>query len=401
MSLGRSSAKKMRVSSTQSHSGVGTLAIPASALSETPMPHTSNGSCTFNSISAVSSYPQTPLFAPSPGLINSSTMSAVSTTGTRSPLSQSTQFHFHMPSPCSVPLPPSAIDLASVPTTCADGSVASYPMGGAFFGGPLSGNGSDAASANGIEGATFFSADTAAIMTTGSDSSMYNVRRSNMPSRISWHGPDSMTQEFASAHHHQHPAKIDMSMGLEASDLGLSMFAEGRSHGVNVGANNNSNNVSASSADWSMLAGIPAPTHAHMHDETTAATEFSMNAPLQNMGGMSVGVAQVSNHGSTDGYQNQTHHQHHSYHHHQQQHSRPVGLMAVDVMVPASADNCNSSGNGNGNSGIMSFYDEMIRDSASLMNVFGQDLSGWQCPTKTNTIDPAALCAVDPEANPL
>ncbi|KAJ1943133.1 hypothetical protein EC988_006312 [Linderina pennispora] len=56
---------------------------------------------------------------------------------------------------------------------------------------------------------------------------------------------------------------------------------------------------------------------------------------------------------------------------------------------------------GHGNQGFLALYDEMLRDPTSLMSVLGQDLAGWQCPSKTSTIDPAALCAVDPEATTL
>ncbi|KAJ1901289.1 Forkhead box protein L1 [Coemansia sp. IMI 209127] len=391
MSLGRSSAKKMRVSSSHSHNGVAMLPISASALSSVSMAHVSAASA-FSNIPAISSYPHTPSFAPSPapympspGLMHHPSSMPVINADMRTPLNQSAQFNFHMPSPCSIPLSLSAIDMASVPTTSADGGVACYPMGGAFFGGPFAGSGADSVAATGIEGTALFSPDNASMGSSG-DSSIFNARRSNVPSRISWHGPESMTQAFATVQQQQHPNGMGMPMGLEHTDLGLSVFTDGRSQGMSVGVDNS---VSASPADWAMMAGIPVSAHVH---EVAVAADLSMNASLQNMCALD---SQTPTNCSFDCYQQQQIHQQ------QQPHPRMVGLSAVDATVPASAGSCNGSSNANGNPGIMSFYDEMIRDPASLMNVFGQDLSGWQCPTKTNTIDPAALCAVDPEANTL
>ncbi|KAJ2557774.1 Forkhead box protein I2, partial [Coemansia sp. RSA 1933] len=404
MSLGRSSAKKMRLSSSHSHNGAAMLPMSAAALSSASMVHVSAASA-FSNISAMSSYPHTPSFAPSPapyapspGLVPHPSSIPVINTDIRTPLNQSAQFSFHMPSPGSIPLPLSAIDLSSVQTASTDGGVTGYPMGGAFFGGPFAGSGADSVAATGIDGTTLFTHDNANI-STGSDSSIYNGRRSNnMPSRISWHGPESMTQAFATVQqqqqqqHHQNmqqhnPNGMGMPMGLEGTDLGLSMFADGRSQGMGAGVDNS--NVSASPADWAMMAGIPVSAHTH---EAAVAADLSINASLQNMGGICTLDNQTPTNGSFDCYNHQPQ---------QQPQSRMVDLPAVDATVPAGADNCNGSSNGAGNHGIMSFYDEIIRDPASLMNVFGQDLSGWQCPTKTNTIDPAALCAVDPEANPL
>ncbi|KAJ1988393.1 Forkhead box protein L1 [Coemansia sp. RSA 1358] len=392
MSLGRSSAKKMRMSSSQSHSGAAGLSSSASSSAALMAPTGSAAAVSaFSNIPAFS-YPQTPSFAPSPApfipspaLMSTASMSVVNT-ATQTPLHQSAQFQFHMPSPCSIPLPMSAMDVASVPTTSGNSNTGSYPMGAAFFGGPLGGD--PVASAN-IDGVSLFSADTTSMGTT-SDGTIYTSRRSNVPSRISWHGPESMTQAFANLQqqHHQHSSNnMGMSMGLDSADLGLSMFADGRSQVMNLSTDNS---VNASPAEWAVFTGMPAPTHA---SSVAAAAELSIHAPS---------LHQINSMGAIDAH-TANGNQQQQFHHHQQQQSRMAGLSAIDAAAPVNADNCNSSsnGNGNGNQGILAFYDEMIRDPTSLMNVFGQDLSGWQCPTKTNTIDPAALCAVDPETNSL
>ncbi|KAJ2163103.1 Forkhead box protein L1 [Coemansia sp. RSA 552] len=337
MLTGHGSTKKMRVSTSQGHPGIScasSTALNSSALM----------------------YSQTPSFAPSPvpymaspALMSTTPMSVVST-GSHTPLNQSGQFQFHMPSPCSVPLPMSAMDLASAPT--AGGP---YGIGGAFMGPPGTHIG-DSASV-GIDGAPLFGD----IASAGSDGAYGTRRPSNLQPRVSWHGSESVSQAFG-GHHPQlsqqrsHPNSLGMSIGQESVDMGLAMAGSAGHMSMD------GHDTSAAAVDWSMLAGMPVPQ--------AMPADMEMHTPhLHHMSSISTIDA-----GS----------------------SIPQGQQrSVDMSVGE-----HPVGPNNGQ-GIMTIYDEMLRDPSSIMNVFGQDLSGWQCPTKTNTIDPAALCAVDPETSSL
>ncbi|KAJ2575390.1 hypothetical protein GGH95_003774 [Coemansia sp. RSA 1836] len=165
----------------------------------------------------------------------------------------------------------------------------------------------------------------------------------------------------------------------EHGDVGFSMMGEG--HPMAMVADGNINH---SPVDWTMFAGISAPP---------AVPDFPHHTPQ---------LHHVSSAGSIDIHNNGGSNSHHHHHH---GHSHSIGQPRVASMsameVAASGAMAASGCDGSNGQGIMSFYDEMLRDPSSLMTVFGQDISGWQCSAKTNTIDPAALCAVDPEANTL
>ncbi|KAJ2665854.1 hypothetical protein IW148_001418 [Coemansia sp. RSA 1199] len=333
---GRGSTKKMRVSSSQSHMNIASMAsaVPGGV--------------------SMMSYPPTPSFVPSPymaspALMSTTPMSVVST-GTHTPLNQPAQFQFHMPSPCSMPLPMSGMDMASVP---ANNNMGPYGFGGAFMG-PHTAHMGGAAGQVGIDGTPLFGD------VSSTHDPLYATRRTNLQPRISWHGTESMNQAFAGLQHpgqHCHPNSLGVTMGSESVDIGLTMLGDG--HGSMCMAGDGT--VNASPVDWAMLAGMSASQQ--------MTTDMSMNTPqLHHMS--SISTIDASSSGP-----------------HSEQ--RPTGASSSDA---ASASN---------GPGIMALYDEVLRDSTSLMNVFGQDLSGWQCPTKTNTIDPAALCAVDPDSSSL
>ncbi|KAJ2819807.1 hypothetical protein IWW50_005324 [Coemansia erecta] len=339
---GRNATKKMRVSSSQSHMNI------ASMSAVTP-----GGA-------SMMSYPQTPSFVPSPApymaspaLMSATPMSVVSTAA-HTPLNQPAQFQFHMPSPCSMPLPISAMDMASVPANNAGGP---YGIGSAFMG-PHTAHLGEAAHA-GIDGTPMFGD---AVSTSDP---LYATRRSNMHPRISWHGSESMNQAFAGLQHpgqQCHPNSLGVTMGPESMDIGLTMLGDG--HGGMCMAGDGA--VNTTPVDWAMFAGMSAPH--------PIQTDMSMNTPqLHHMSSISTIDA------SSSGPQSQ---------------QRPAGTSGIDAAATTSAGSASGPG-------IMALYDEVLRDSSSLMNVFGQDLSGWQCPTKTNTIDPAALCAVDPDTSSL
>ncbi|KAJ2617896.1 hypothetical protein H4S08_000131 [Coemansia sp. RSA 1365] len=349
-------SKKMRVSSSQSHMGMVSLT--------TMVPHNVS----------IMSHPQTPSFAPSPSLMSATPMTMVNT-AVHTPMSQPAQFQFHMPSPCSVPLPISAMDLASVPVPC--DSNGPHSINGGFMGPPSTAFG-DVASA-GIDGATLFS-DNANI---GNDS-FYSARRTPMQSRISWHGPESINHAFADMqqqqqmqmqyHQYSQHSSLGVTMPGESINMGLAMLGDGSGNLCMAG----DSGANAPSVDWTMLANMPAP-------QTMSAGDMVVTTPhLHHMSSISTIDAQSNNGGP-----------HNHYHHQpQQQQQRAEGAADVDPTVTG------VSGSANGH-GMVALYDEMLRDPSSIMNVFGQDLSGWQCTTKTNTIDPAALCAVDPESNTL
>ncbi|KAJ1661328.1 putative Forkhead box transcription factor, partial [Coemansia sp. RSA 25] len=361
---GRKSAKKMRMSSSQSH---------LSLVSAMAQPGMLSGS-------AVMSHSQAP-FAPSPvyhhhqspALVCATPMSIVST-GAHTPLHPPAQFQFQMQPQCSVPMPMSAMDLASVPAT-------NGPYMGSFvgpFGEPVASM--DSAGYFGDSG-------------NGSSSdAMYGPRRTNVPSRLSWHGPESMTQAFVNLQQHQQhqqqqhsgfhmqhqpqpirqASSLGVSMGApEHGDVGFSMMGEG--HPMAMVADGNINH---SPVDWTMFAGISAPP---------AVPDFPHHTPQ---------LHHVSSAGSIDIHNNGGSNSHHHHHH---GHSHSIGQPRVASMsameVAASGAMAASGCDGSNGQGIMSFYDEMLRDPSSLMTVFGQDISGWQCSAKTNTIDPAALCA--------
>ncbi|KAJ2310089.1 Forkhead box protein L1 [Coemansia sp. RSA 2705] len=339
---GRNATKKMRVSSSQSHMGL------ASMSSMVP------GGVT------MMSYPQTPSFVPSPApymaspALMSATPMSVAGSGTHTPLNQPAQFQFHMPSPCSMPLPISAMDLASVPAH----NGAPYGLGSAFMG-PQTAHYGDAGSA-GMDGAPLFG-----DMASANDP-LYAARRTNVQPRISWHGSENINHTFSGMHPHPHhqpsqhyPANsLGVTMGPESVDIGLTMLGDGH-NGMCVGSDGV---VNTAPVDWTMLAGMSAPQ--------PMAADMSMTTPqLHHMSSISTIDA------GSSGPQSQ---------------QRPADSEASTASTAATSG-----------PGLMALYDEVLRDSSSLMNVFGQDLAGWQCPTKTNTIDPAALCAVDPETNSL
>ncbi|KAJ2852716.1 Forkhead box protein L1 [Coemansia brasiliensis] len=341
---GRNATKKMRVSSSQSHGGIASI------------------STTFSNVSMVQ-YPQTPSFAPSPApymaspaLMSANSMS-VASTASHTPLNQPAQFQFHMPSPCSMPLPISAMDLASIPANNASGP---YGIGSAFVG-PHTTQFGDAASGT----MTPLFGDVA-----NTNDPLYAARRTNMPPRISWHGSESMNQAFNSLHHPgQQPCQVNslgVTMGPESMDIGLTMLGDGH-NGICMA---NDGTVNASPMDWAMLAGMSAPQ--------AMSADMAMNTPqLHHMSSISTIDA------TSSGPQSQ---------------QRSVDVSHAETAAAAVAA---TTAEANGGQGIMALYDEVLRDSSSLMNVFGQDMSGWQCPTKTNTIDPAALCAVDPDTSSL
>ncbi|KAJ2712647.1 hypothetical protein H4R19_002650 [Coemansia spiralis] len=347
---GRNSCKKMRVSSSQNHHA---NAAPVSSMVLGGVP--------------VMSYPQTPMFAPSPGLMNASPMSmSVVTSAMHTPLNQPAAFQFHMPSPCSMPMPVSAMDLASAPA----GAGGPYGFGGAHMG-PSAVSMVDGASA-GVDGVGLFS-----DVHNGSGDPLCATRRAHMQPRISWHGTDSMHHALATLQHqqqhHQHqPRALSNSLGVtmpgEPVDMGLGMLGDAGA-AMCMGAEHA---VGALPVDWAMLANMPA--HSAM------PVDMSVHTPhLHHVSSIS-SIDAHSIHGGL-------HDQHHA-----------GDASGVNGGLPASEA---AASGGTQNSGFMAFYDEMLRDPSSLMTVFGQDLAAWQCPPKTNTIDPAALCAVDPESSAL
>ncbi|KAJ2746981.1 hypothetical protein GGI20_000877 [Coemansia sp. BCRC 34301] len=355
----RKSAKKMRVSSSQSHTSlVSAMAQPGMLSSSVIMSHSQ------------ASFAPSPVYHhQSPALVCATPLSIVST-GTHTPLHPPPQFQFQMQPQCSVPMPMSAMDLASVPAT-------NGPYMGPFvgpFGEPVTS----------IDSAGYFGDNG----NGSSNDGMYGARRTNVPSRLSWHGPESMTQAFVNLHqqqnsgfHIQHPpqpirqaSSLGVSIGApEHGDINFSMMGEG--HAMAMGADGS---INPSPVDWTMFAGISAPP---------AGPDFPHHTPQ---------LHHVSSVGSIDIHSNSSHNHGHS---HNIGQPRVASMSAMEVAASGAmtATGCE----GSNSQGIMSFYDEMLRDPSSLMSVFGQDLSGWQCPTKTNTIDPAALCAVDPEATTL
>ncbi|KAJ2889573.1 hypothetical protein IWW38_004624, partial [Coemansia aciculifera] len=260
---GRKPAKKMRVSSSQSHMGlVSAIAQPSMLSSNNVMSHPQ------------SSFAPSPAYHhhhqhqhQSPALVCATPMSIVST-GTHTPLHPPAQFQFQMQPQCSVPMPMSAMDLASVPATN------SGPYMGSFvgpFGEPIAS----------MENVGYFGDN-------GSGSNgdvMYGSRRPNVPSRLSWHGPESMTQAFVNLQQqqqqqqHQHnpsfhmqqppirqASSLGVSMGApEHGDVGFSMIGEG--HAMAMGTDGNINH---SPVDWTMFAGISAPP---------AAADFPHHTP--------------------------------------------------------------------------------------------------------------------------
>ncbi|KAJ2725485.1 Forkhead box protein I2 [Coemansia sp. Benny D115] len=388
----RNSVKKMRVSSSQSHSGV-SGAIPPSALNIAAMPHPHVG------------FPISPAFLASPAPMSAAPMSVVSSAA-HTPLHPSAQFQFQMQSACSMPMPMSAMDLASVPATSA-------PYLGAFvghfneataamdspviFGDAIDGIGSSASSING-------------------DALYVSRRTSNLPSRISWHGPESMTQAFATLQQQQQQqhqqqslslshlgsqsqhqfaqqrfaSSLGVSMGADIPDITLPMLGEASS----MAAVHGEGAISASPADWAMFAGISGSVPV---SDAAAAMHVSGMHHVNAIGVLDAGAAHEASHMQMAAGSNHGHsHSQSSIGGHPQ--ARLHGISAMDAAA-VSAGVMAAGGDSGNSQGILAFYDEMLRDPSSLMSVLGQDLSGWQCPTKTNTIDPAALCAVDPESN--
>ncbi|KAJ2804680.1 hypothetical protein H4R20_002407, partial [Coemansia guatemalensis] len=358
----RGASKKMRVSSSQSHMGM----VSVSSM----VPHNVS----------IMSHPQTPSFAPSPSLMSATPM-PMANSAVHTPMSQPAQFQFHMPSPCSVPMPISAMDLASAPVPC--DSNGPHSINGGFMGPPSTPFG-DVASA-GIDGAALFG-DNANV----SNDPFYAARRTPMQTRISWHGSENINHAFADIqqqqqqqmqmqyqHYPQHNS-LGVTMPGDSINMGLAMLGDGSGNMCMP----NDSSVNAPPVDWAMLANMPA-------HQTMSAGDMAVTTPhLHHMSSISTIDAQSNSGGP-----------HNNYHHHpqQQQHQqqqRAEGATDVDPAVSG------VSGSANGQ-GMVALYDEMLRDPSSIMNVFGQDLSGWQCTTKTNTIDPAALCAVDPESNTL
>ncbi|KAJ2084178.1 Forkhead box protein I1 [Coemansia sp. RSA 988] len=352
-------SKKMRVSCSQNHMGMASVS--------SMVPHNVS----------IMSHSQTSSYAPSPSLMNTTPMPMMNS-AVHTPMSQPAQFQFHMPSPCSVPMPISAMDLASAPVPC--DSNGPHSINGGFMGPPSTHFG-DIASA-GIDGAALFG-DNANV---GNDP-FYAARRTPMQTRISWHGSESLNHAFADIQQQQHQQQqmqmqyqhypqhnsLGVTMPGESMNMGLAMLGDGSSNMCMAG----DNGVNAPSVDWAMLANMPAP-------QTMSAGDMAVTTPhLHHMSSISTIDAQSNNGGPHYHQQPQ-----------QQQHQRVEGVADVDPTVSG------VSGPANGQ-GMVALYDEMLRDPSSIMNVFGQDLSGWQCSTKTNTIDPAALCAVDPESNTL
>ncbi|KAJ1821180.1 hypothetical protein H4S02_002763 [Coemansia sp. RSA 2611] len=366
----RKSAKKMRVSSSQGHMGLVSVITQPGMLSG----------------SGIMSHSQSP-FAPSPvyhhhhhqspAMICATPMSLVNT-AVHTPLHPPAQFQFQMQPSCSVPMPMSAMDLASVPAT-------NGPYMGSFVG-PF---GEPVASMDG----TGYFGDNGNGSSSSSDM-MYGPRRTNAASRISWHGTESMAQAFTnlqqqhSGFHMQHqnhqlhqaqPLRQASSLGVamgssEHGDVTFSMLGEG--HSMAMGTDSSINH---SPVDWTMFAGISAPP----------VPDFPLHTPqLHHVSS----VSSIDIHHSNGSSNN----------HHHHAHSHSIGQSRVANMsmdIAASGAMVATGGEGSNNQGIITFYDEMLRDPSSLVNVFNQDFSGWQCPAKTNTIDPAALCAVDPETN--
>ncbi|KAJ1965544.1 Forkhead box protein I2 [Dipsacomyces acuminosporus] len=322
---GHSLAKKMRVSSTQSH-------LSTSTVHPSPLHITT-------SLPPQGPFSLSSAFMPSPALASATPVSALSTSNT--PLSHAGPFQFAMQPTCSVSM--AAMDVPSIPAM------------------PTARISSDGAAINGSYVSTFVppfgdapaSIDNAGLFTEHGGEMMYGARRAHMQSRISWHGPESMTHAYASLQQQHGHGSGSMLMGSE-SDIGLSMLPEPHTMGICA-----DNSVTGSPVDWTMIAGIPAPS--------SAAADHSAHTPqLQHMADS-----------------------------HQQQHHR----MSNGSMIAGEVAIAGPNGETNSTPGLIAFYDEMMRDPSSLMNVLGQDMPGWQCPTKANTIDPAALCAVDPESN--
>ncbi|KAJ2589843.1 Forkhead box protein I2, partial [Coemansia sp. RSA 1722] len=375
----RGSVKKMRVSSSQGHMGVA-CSIPPSGLGmpAISLPHTP--------------FTASPAFLPSPGLLSATPMSIVST-AVNTPMPQSAQFHFQMQSPCSVPMPVTAMDLASVPAT-------SGPYFNTFSGhfgesvaGSVDGVGMFAEGIDNGMNSSNHATNNHSISSSACGESLYGTSRrpSNLQSRLSWHGPESVTQAFANLQQQQHQQQIQqqhqqrlaggfgVSIGGDMPDMVLPMVGDSSLLSMAGDAT-----MHGSAMDWTMLAGIPGQT---------TASEISASTPsLQHIGGVGAIEAHASGHS-------------HSHSHSLSHGSAAHGIARAGIVGAESAFSgpmtSAAATEGGSNQGILAFYDEMLRDPSSLMTVLGQDLSGWQCPTKTNTIDPAALCAVDPEANNL
>ncbi|KAJ2868653.1 Forkhead box protein I1, partial [Coemansia asiatica] len=366
----RNSVKKMRVSSSQGNMGV-SCSMPSSGLGmpAISLPHTP--------------FAASPAFLPSPGLLSATPMSIVSTAA-NTPMPQSAQFHFQMQS-----MPVTAMDPASVPAT-------SGPIFNTFaghFGEHATGS---------VEGIGMFGERIVSGINNSSNSnnssgeSLYGTSRrpSNLQSRLSWHGPESVNQAFANLqqqqihqHHqyqHQHQQQrisggFGVSIGSDMPEMALPMV--GDSSLLSMASDTS---MQGTAMDWTMLAAIPGQT---------TASEISASTPsLQHIGSIGAMEHHASSH---------SHNHSHSLSHGNSAHGiARAGIAAAESafsgpMASTAATEAGSS------QGILAFYDEMLRDPSSLMTVLGQDLSGWQCPTKTNTIDPAALCAVDPETNNL
>ncbi|KAJ2708117.1 Forkhead box protein I2 [Coemansia sp. IMI 203386] len=375
----RGSVKKMRVSSSQGHMGVA-CSIPPSGLGmpAISLPHTP--------------FTASPAFLPSPGLLSATPMSIVST-AVNTPMPQSAQFHFQMQSPCSVPMPVTAMDLASVPATSGPyfntfSSHFSESVAGSVDGVGMFAEGID----NGMNSSNH-ATNNHSISSSACGESLYGTSRrpSNLQSRLSWHGPESVTQAFANLQQQQHQQQIQhhqqqrlaggfgVSIGGDMPDMVLPMVGDSSLLSMAGDAT-----MHGSAMDWTMLAGIPGQT---------TASEISASTPsLQHIGGVGAMEAHVSGHS-------------HSHSHSLSHGSVAHGIARAGIVGAESAFSgpmgSAAATEGGSSQGILAFYDEMLRDPSSLMTVLGQDLSGWQCPTKTNTIDPAALCAVDPEANNL
>ncbi|KAJ1797002.1 hypothetical protein LPJ75_007135 [Coemansia sp. RSA 2598] len=316
-------------------------------------------------------------------------MSIVST-AVNTPMPQSAQFHFQMQSPCSVPMPVTAMDLASVPATS-----------GPYFS-TFAGHFGEAATGS-VDGVGMFGEGVDSAMNSNSGNSasgesLYGTTRrpSSLQSRLSWHGPESVTQAFASLQQQQQQQQqhiqqqqyqqhqqqrlagsFGVSINGDMPDMVLPMVGDSGFLNMTGDAS-----MQGTAMDWTMLAGIPGQT---------AASEISASTPsLQHIGSASAMETHASSHGHS-----------HSLSHGSSAHGMArAGIVGAESAFSGPMASAAAT-EGGSNQGILAFYDEMLRDPSSLMTVLGQDLSGWQCPTKTNTIDPAALCAVDPEANNL
>ncbi|KAJ2371647.1 hypothetical protein IW150_004498 [Coemansia sp. RSA 2607] len=286
-------------------------------------------------------------------------------------------------------MPMSAMDLTSVPAS-------SGPYFGTFAGGF-----NESSIGPSIESAGMFGEHIESLSSSASNSGdvSYAVprRTSNLQSRLSWHGPESVTQAFANLqqqqqnhHHHQQQQRfintLGVSMGGEVPELALPMMGDG-----NVMAMGGDVNVGTSTVDWTMLAGIPGQAH---------VTDISMSTPppvsqlqMQHMNGIGAIDGHVANQFHGHGHSHSVSVSHGGIGH------GPGRVSSMSAMDVAASGVMVSGSESSGSNNFLALYDDLLRDPSSLMTVLGQDLSGWQCPTKTNTIDPAALCAVDPESN--